>query len=100
MSQAGAVKRLGQPTAAAALWSRGRCEAQAQMLCKSSTTTRPEGDTGGWMPSKRARKASGLPYTVSAKGLEDLISLTFCGSSQRRLSSEMKPCQEDMSKQL
>lgn len=31
VSQAGAaVKSLSQPTAAAALWSRGRCEAQAQ----------------------------------------------------------------------
>ena len=100
VSQAGAVKRLSQPTAAAALWSRGRCEAQAQTLCKSSTTTRPEGDTRGWVPSKWARKACGLPYTVSAKGLEDLIPLTFRGSSQRRLSLEMKPCQEDISKQL
>lgn len=53
-------EELGQPTAAAALWSRGRCEAQAQMLCKSPTPPPDLKEIQGVDASKRARKASGL----------------------------------------
>lgn len=93
MPQAGAARRgeSRQPAAAAAREQRRvRSTAQRRSLSKPGTTSGPEGAAGGLGQSK-GRPGDGLGSRGQAQEYRDLVPLTFWGSSQRRLSQEIKP---------